>query len=35
MASLQALAMRNLTTFFAAILIFSPVPGLTPIRAFR
>ena len=35
MASLAALATRNLTTFLAGILIAAPVAGLRPIRAFR
>src|SRR4051794_32865670 len=34
-ASLALLAMRNLTTFLAAILIVSPVAGFLPMRAFR
>src|ERR1700742_1734870 len=34
-ASLALLAIRNLTTFFAAILIVSPVAGFLPMRAFR
>ena len=35
MASLAALAMRNLSTFLAGILIDSPVAGLRPMRALR
>ena len=35
MASLQALAIRNLTTFLAGILMVSPVAGLRPVRALR
>jgi len=33
-ASLAALATRNFTTVLAGMLIFSPVFGLTPTRAF-
>ncbi len=33
MASLALLAIRNFTTFFAAILIASPVAGFRPMRA--
>src|ERR1039457_1316812 len=35
MASFAALATRNFTTFFAAILIAWPVAGFRPIRALR
>jgi hypothetical protein len=35
MASFAALAMRNLTTFLAAILMVSPVAGFRPIPALR
>src|SRR6185503_12840149 len=35
MASFAALATRNLTTFFAGMLICSPVAGLRPMRALR
>ncbi len=35
MASVAALAMRNLTTRFAAILMVSPVAGFRPMRALR
>ena len=35
MASLAALATRNFTTFFAAILIAAPVAGFRPILALR
>lgn len=35
MASLAAFATRNFNTFFAGILICSPVCGLRPILAFR
>jgi hypothetical protein len=34
-ASLALFAIRNLTTFLAAILIVSPVAGFLPMRAFR
>jgi hypothetical protein len=35
MASFAALATRNFTTFFAAILMAAPVAGFRPIRALR
>src|ERR1017187_5819559 len=35
MASFAALAIRNFTTFLAAILMASPVAGLRPMRALR
>src|ERR1035437_8906614 len=35
MASLAAFATRNLTTFFAGMLMVAPVAGLRPIRALR